>query len=193
MLKKENKKLFFSASILGIGAFIAKLLGAIYRVPLTAILKSEGIGIYQMVFPVYALLLDFSGAGVPNALSKLIAENKENKERYAKKYLVSSIKLFGIIGFICSFLMLVCSGIIAKAQGNKLASLSYVTLAPSVFFVCLISCYRGAFQGLGKMKPTAFSQVIEQVVKVILGIILAKIFSYELKKSVAGATFAVTI
>ena len=190
---KENKKIILGAGILGVGAFFAKLLGAIYRVPLTSVLKSEGIGIYQMVFPVYALLLDFSGAGVPNALSKLIAERPNDKEYFAKKYLSLSIKVFGVLGLLGSIFMIFFSRIISNAQGNALANFSYVTLAPSVFFVCLISCYRGAFQGLGNMKPTAISQVIEQIIKVVFGIILARLFSYELKKSVAGATFAITI
>ena len=60
-MTNDNKKLVLGAGILGLGTFIAKLLGAIYRIPLTRILKSEGIGIYQMVFPVYALLLIFRG------------------------------------------------------------------------------------------------------------------------------------
>ena len=62
-----------NAFILGLGTFIAKLMGAIYRVPLTKIIGSLGLGLYQMVFPVYALLLDFSGAGAPGALAKIIS------------------------------------------------------------------------------------------------------------------------
>ncbi|MBP5465944.1 MAG: oligosaccharide flippase family protein, partial [Clostridia bacterium] len=62
----NGKKLISGALILGGGAFIAKVLGAVYRIPLTKIIGGTGLGLYQMVFPVYALLLDFSGAGVPN-------------------------------------------------------------------------------------------------------------------------------
>ena len=64
---KVKNGIINGAVILGIGAFIAKLLGALYRIPLTNRLGGYGLGLYQMVFPVYTLLLDFSGAGVPNA------------------------------------------------------------------------------------------------------------------------------
>ena len=86
-MKSEKRNILLSAGILGLGTFFVKFIGAIYRIPLTNILKSDGIGLYQMVFPVYALLLDFSGASVPSALSKLIAEKGENSYIYAKKYL----------------------------------------------------------------------------------------------------------
>jgi O-antigen/teichoic acid export membrane protein len=68
-MKKIKNSIVGGATVLGIGAFLSKLLGMFYRVPLTNALGGVGLGLYQMVFPVYCLLLDFSGAGVPNALS----------------------------------------------------------------------------------------------------------------------------
>lgn len=192
-MKERNKNILISAGILGLGAFFVKFIGAVYRIPLTNLLKSDGIGLYQMVFPIYALLLDFSGAGVPSALSKLIAEKGDDKIVYAQKYLKTSIKFFSVIGLTFSLFVLLFSNRLSAFQGNINASLAYKTLCPSIFFVCLISCYRGVFQGLGDMRPTAFSQIIEQVIKVVLGLI----FAYSLKenqvKAVSGATFAITI
>lgn len=178
--------------MLGAGTFIAKLLGAVYRVPLTAILGGTGIGLYQMVFPVYAVLLDFSGAGAPSAMSKLIAGG-ENKGSDAKKYLSVSLKLFSALGFIFSLFMFVFSKILAVAQGNESACLSYAFLSPAVFFVCLVTPFRGYFQGLMQMKPTALSQIIEQLVKLCFGLAFASLFAYDSARAAAGAAFAITL
>ena len=86
-MKNSNKTLIKGASILGVGAFLAKILGAVYRIPLTNLLGGYGIGLYQMIFPVYALLLDFSGAGLPSALSHIIAKEQFDKDKKAREYL----------------------------------------------------------------------------------------------------------
>ncbi len=192
-MKSEKRNILLGAGILGLGTFFVKFIGAIYRIPLTNILKTDGIGLYQMVFPVYALLLDFSGASVPSALSKLIAEKGENSYLYAKKYLSKCIKFFGVLGVLATFFILVFSKSISRLQGNESARFAYLFLAPAIFFVCIISCYRGAFQGLKDMKPTAISQIIEQVVKVILGLVLASAFISNTPLAVGGATLAITI
>lgn len=193
-MKEDNKKsIVRSASVLGIGVFISKVLGAVYRIPLTNYLGGLGIGLYQMVFPIYALLLDFSGCAVPSAISRLIAKNQTEKETCAKQYLTVSLKLLAILGVLCSLFMLIFAKPLARMQGNSQAYLGYVFLAPAVLLVSLISCFRGYFQGLFNMLPTALSQIIEQVVKLIAGIILVKLFMPNVAKAVAGATFAITV
>ncbi len=192
-MKNNVKSITRGAVSLGIGAFISKILGAIYRIPLTNILGGLGLGLYQMVFPVYALLLDFSGAGVPSALSRIIAENGEDKEKRAYEYLSSSIRLLSILGAIGALLMFVLAKPLATMQGNPDAYLGYVFLSPAVFAVSLISCFRGYFQGLLNMSPTAISQVVEQIIKLLFGLILARLFLPDIPKAVAGATFAISV
>ncbi len=192
-MQTKNKILSGVAS-LGIGAFIAKLLGAIYRVPLTNIIGGSGLVLYQMVFPIYALLLDFSGAGVPSALSKIIASHGEEKRvQTARQYLKVSLRLFLPFGIICTFLMAFFSKSLAVLQGDGNAFYGYIFLSPAVLFVSLISCFRGYFQGLMNMSPTAKSQIIEQVVKLIFGLLLAYAFKNNVAFAVAGATFAITV
>ena len=191
---KRKNKIFSSAIILGAGTFFAKLIGAIFRIPLTALIGAEGIGIYQLVFPLYTVLLDFSGAGAPTALARIISSKKEeNRNDIAKRYLKTSIKSLSVIGLIFSFLMAILSFPIAKLQGNSNAFLSYITLAPAVLFVCLISSYRGYFQGLMQMHPTAISQILEQIVKLVFGLFFAKLLLPNIKLAVAGTLFAVTL
>lgn len=192
-MSKKYGKIISGVLWLGVGALITKMLGAVYRVPLTNILGGNGLGLYQMVFPVYTVLLDFSGAGVPNALAKLISSvDEKDRIEKARKYLFSGLKLLFWLGLICSGLMLVFARPLAKLQGNEQASLAYVFLAPSILFVALLSCFRGYFQGLMDMRPTAISQVIEQSVKLLLGLILTYLLMPNVTLAVAGATFAIT-
>ncbi len=191
-MKGKFSSLLKGSFFLGLGAFGAKVIGALYRIFLTRFIGGYGIGLYQMVFPIYTVLLDFSGAGVPSALSKLIASsNGGDNESYS--YLRLSKRLFFIFGLASGLLMATLSGIVSKAQGDANAFYSYITLAPAVLFVCLISSYRGYFQGKMNMIPTAISQIVEQGVKLIFGLIFCQILLPNIPLAVAGATLAITI
>ncbi len=190
---KEKNTLFKGAFYLAIGAFVSKFLGAIYRVPLTNMLGGFGLGLYQMVFPVYCLLLDFSGAGVPSALSRLIASQTTDKEKTAKRLLINSSKLFFIFGFFAMIIMAIFSKALSILQGNEMASTAYLFLSPAIVAVSMISCLRGYFQGFMDMKPTAISQIIEQVVKLVLGIVLVSLFINNISLAVGGATLGISI
>ena len=183
-----KNKLVKGALVLSLGGIITKVIGAVYRVPLTNILGAEGIGIYQMVFPLYAILLTFSSTGVPSGISKLIADG-ENPQKVLK----SSIVLFSGLGLILGLLMAVFSRKIAIFQGDKNAYLAYLFISPAVVFVSLISCFRGYFQGIFNMSPTAVSQVIEQVTKLFFGLIICYFLRNDVIKASAGATLAVTL
>ena len=193
-MKKIKNKIFSGACILGFGTFISKIIGAIFRIPLTALVGTKGLGLYQLVFPVYTVMLDFSGAGAPTALSKIIASYQgQDKEKYAQDFLAVSIRVLSIIGLFFSIIMAIFSYPLSKLQGNVDAYLSYIFLSPSVFFVCLISSYRGYFQGLMNMKPTAISQIVEQLIKLFCGLFFAFIFIPNIKRAIAGTLFAVTL
>lgn len=194
-LKNSGRKFLIGAVVLTIGAFLSKFLGAFYRFPLTNILLSNGMGIYQMIYPLYSLLLVVSSSGIPVALGVLIAENLEKKRfNYVKKIEKFSLLFVFFIGLILSLIVYFFSGTIASLQGNELGKLGYMALAPSILFVSLISGIRGVFQGRENMLPTALSQVCEQVVKIILGLILAgKFVSFGVEYAVMGALLAVTI
>lgn len=189
---KGTNTLFSGALWLGIGTFMAKILGAIYRVPLTNKLGGLGLGLYQMVFPIYALLLDFSGAGLPSALSRIIAM-QENKDVRAKRLLINSIKLFFVLGALASIFMAMFSGTISRLQGNKSARTAYLFLSPAIAMVSIISCFRGYFQAYLDMRPTAISQIIEQLVKLVFGLIFVSAFMPNIPLGVAGATLAITL
>ena len=183
----EGKSIARGATVIAAGALVSKLIGAAYRIPLTNIIGAEGIGLYQMVFPLYCALLTFSSSGLPAAISKLVAGGK--KAGYLKK----SLLLFGGLGMLGSALMCVLGGFLAKLQGNPKATLCYTALSPSVFAVSIISCFRGYFQGRNNMTPTALSQITEQTIKTVFGIFLCSRFSYSAETAAAAASLAVTV
>ena len=183
------------AVILALAGLICRLVGVFFRVPLTNIVGNFGMGLYQMVFPLYSLLLVISSAGVPVAVSKMVAKEKAgNNIKACKKILLNAIVLLGAIGLVVSAIFIIFAYPIANLQGNKDVGIIYIAIAPSVFLVCLIAAFRGYFQGLQNMVPTAASQIIEQLVKVAAGITLALVFiKISVVWAVFGAILAVTV
>lgn len=175
------------ALIISVGGFISKLLGAVYRIPLVAFLGGEGMGIYQMVYPLYCILLTVSASGIPTGIARLISSGS------AKGAEKRAFYLYGGIGLIGSLLMFVCATPLSFAQGEPAVAACCRLLSPSVFFVAIISVVRGYYQGKGNMYPTAFTEVAEQVIKVVAGIALANMFRGNIAKATASAVTAVTI
>lgn len=175
------------AIIISAGGFLSKLLGAVYRIPLVAFLGGEGMGIYQMVYPLYCILLTVSASGIPTGIARLISSGG-NAGAEKKAFF-----LYGGIGLIGSLIMFALSVPLAAAQGQTEVVLCCKLLSPSVFFVAIISIVRGYFQGKGNMFPTAFTEVTEQAVKVAAGIALAGLFRGDIAKATAAAVIAVTL
>ncbi len=145
------------------------------------------MGIYQMVYPLYCILLTVSASGIPTGIARLISSGGANGAERKAFY------LYGGIGLIGSLLMFAFSAPLAAAQGEPDVVLCCQLLSPSVFFVAVISVVRGYFQGKGNMYPTAFTEVAEQAVKVAAGIALAGLFRGNVGRATAAAVFAVTL
>lgn len=184
---KTGQSFLAGAVIISLGGFISKLLGAVYRIPLTNVLGGEGMGIYQMVYPLYCILLTVSASGIPTGISRLISSGKgAGAERRA-------FRLYGVVGLIGSLVMFTLSTPLAAIQGEPAIALCCKLLSPSVFFVSLLSVVRGYFQGRGNMFPTAATEVLEQVIKVAVGVALAYAFRDNMSLAVASTLLAVTI
>lgn len=175
------------AVIISAGGFISKILGAVYRIPLTDFLGGRGMGIYQMVYPLYCILLTVSASGIPTGIARLVSAGGNNGvEREAFRF-------YGAVGVIGSLIMFVLSEPLAALQGEEAVALCCKMLCPSVFFVSVLSVARGYFQGRGNMYPTAVSEVSEQLIKVAVGCLFAYIFRENLAFAVASTLAAVTI
>lgn len=186
-MQSKKQSYVKGALIISAGGFLSKLLGAVYRIPLVAILGGEGMGIYQMVYPLYCILLTVSASGIPTGIARIISSgNSRGAERRA-------FYLYDGIGLIGSLIMFALSAPLAAAQGEAGVAACCRLLSPSVFFVAMISVVRGYFQGKGNMFPTAFTEVLEQGVKVAAGIALATLYKGNVIKATAAAVLAVTV
>lgn len=194
-MKKNPGYLFTGAGMLAVCSVIAKLLGALYRIPLTNVIGGEGMGLYQMVFPLYTLLLTVSSGGLPVAISRLVAVKlSKGDERGARKILRVALIALGAVGAAGSLVLALLARPIARLQGNPAAALAYYGISPSVALVCLLSCYRGYYQGRENMLPSAASQLVEQAIKLVAGLSLAARFSVRgLEFSVLGALLGVSL
>lgn len=188
----KNKGFLKGAAIVAAGGFIAKLIGAIYRIPLTNLIGGRGIGLYQMVYPFYCLLLTVSATGIPSSIAALESAERAKGER-GRRVLAPAMKLFLLIGGAGTILMLAISPLLASAQGEKSLVGGYIALAPSVFLVSAISVFRGWFQGRMDMRPTAASEITEQLVKVGFGLLFAYLYRENIEKAVTMLLLAVTI
>lgn len=174
-MSKDNKFLK-GAAILGAAGILIKILGAIYRIPITNIITSEGMGYYQTAYPLYTLLLALSTSGVPVAISKLVSEKRALGDPRGA-YKVFKVALVGLFigGILTSVVVAVGAKSIVEMMGNPNAYYALIALAPATFFVPIMSAFRGFFQGRQSMVPTAVSQTVEQIFRVFTGLALATI------------------
>ena len=185
-MKKDN--LMKGTLVLSIGAILAKIFSAVYRIGLTRILGGEGIGLYQLVFPLYSLCVVLATAGLPMAISKVIAKSKCQGKAVVKKCLFFVM----IISLILSFILISCSKGLARVQGEEKISICYIILAPSIILVSGCSVLRGYFQGVGNFTPSAVSNIIEQFVKLCIGLILSlSLIGISLLASIVGAMISI--
>ncbi len=179
------------AAILGIAGILIKILGAIYRIPLINLIGDEGIGYYQTSYPIYNLLFSISTAGIPVAIAKLVSEKRVLGD-YRGAQRVFRISFIGLLlgGILTSIFIFFGAEFIVNRIGNSNAYYSMIALVPALFFVPIMSSFRGYFQGCQNMTPTALSQVFEQLFRVIIGLFLAyKLFDYGLPLAAGGASF----
>jgi len=180
---RHKIKIWEGAFILSIAGLITKLLSAIYRIPFQNIAGDIGFYIYQQVYPIYGIALIFSTYGFPVVISKMVAERLEQQdEASARKILFVAFIVLLIVGFILFSLLFFKSSTIAVLMGDNDLALLIKVISFSFLLLPFISILRGYFQGKRNMKPTAVSQVFEQLVRVLT--ILA--FAYILLKSGFG-------
>ena len=164
---------FFSGvCILSLSAIIVKIVGLVYKIPMLRLLGSEGMGYFNSAYELYTLLCVIATAGLPVAMAVMIAGAESNRGRVERIFQVSFCTVL-VLGIIGTAILLGFAKPLAAFLGSDRALYCIYAIAPTVFFVCLAGAYRGYFQGLGNMTPTALSQIIEALGKLILGLIFA--------------------
>lgn len=191
--RKNGGKFAFikGAFTIAFGGFVAKVIGALYRIPLTNVIGGKGIGLYQLVYPVYCLLLTVSATGIPSSLAKLTAD-RVGKSQSTAPVFKSAMKLFLLLGVIGSVVMALFAPALSRIQGSESVRGGYYALAPAVVLVSAISVFRGWFQGKNQMFPTALSEIVEQAVKVGLGLFFAYKYRAQVEKAVVFLLLSVS-
>ena len=181
------------ALILTVAGVIVKLIGSVNRILLSRLLGGEGIGLYQMAYPIYLLALSVSSAGIPVAISIIVAEKIALSDfRGANRVFKISLGVLAVTGVVFTFLLYWGAGWLIEHQfvRDSRAYYAIAALAPAIFFVTVLSSYRGYFQGLQMMTPTAISQIAEQFFRVVTMIVLAyMLLPSGLEYAAAGASF----
>lgn len=176
MSSSEKKNTFFGgAAILAVSAILVKLIGAVYRIPLGNILPDEVMADYNSAYNIYNFFLTISTAGLPVALSKTISEaNALGRYNQVRKVFRVAFFTFLTMGLVSFFCMTVLAAPLSEViLSNPKAVYCVLALAPSVLCVCIMSAFRGYFQGQFNMMPTGVSQIIESLFKLVVGLALA--------------------
>lgn len=184
--RKENTSFLIQGSILAVSSVIVRLIGIVYRVPLTNIL-GDAIGVYSSAYSIYSVIWLISSFGIPTAVSKMVAGRRGMKRyRDANKAYKTGMLFALIAGGLASLVMALGAPFFAKTVLNmEEAELAIRFLAPTMFFSAFLGVYRGYFQGLGTMIPTALSQIFEQIINAVASVLAAHLmYNYGDRKSV---------
>lgn len=197
MSQPKKQSFLHGATLLAAATVIVKVIGAVYKIPLQAILGKIGYSYFSSAYDIYTLLLLISTAGLPVAMSRMVSQATSLND-YAKTRRVynTSRTIFLIIGAISTALMMVFCQALANSQEQSDAALAIFCLAPSAFLMSVISTYRGFFQGQGNMIPTSKSQVLEAIFKLgagLAGAVLILHLGGTISMAAAGAILGVTI
>ena len=197
MSENPKKQSFLhGTALLAMATAIVKVIGALYKIPLNAIIGEQGFGYYSTAYEIYTLLLMISTAGLPVAMSRMIAQASSlGHYRQVRKIYVTARAIFLSLGLVGALLMTLFCRQLAQFQQQPDAWAAIGALGPCCFLICLMSTYRGFFQGQSNMMPTSVSQVLEAISKLIVGIaaaILVKTYTQSISLTAGAAIMGVT-
>ena len=192
----KKQSFLHGTALLAMATAVVKVIGALYKIPLNAIIGEQGFGYYSTAYEIYTVLLMISTAGLPVAMSRMIAHASSlNHYRQVRKIYTVSRTIFLTLGLVGALLMTLFCRQLADFQQQPDAWAAIGALGPCCFLICLMSTYRGFFQGQGNMLPTSVSQVIEAVTKLMIGIagaLLVVFYTKNVSLAAGAAILGVT-
>ncbi|MBE7053157.1 MAG: hypothetical protein E7391_02650 [Ruminococcaceae bacterium] len=197
MNDNKNQTFMKGALILLIANMVTKVIGMIFKIPLTYLLKPEGMAVFGAAYQIYTVMFIIATAGLPVAISKMVSESevKGNKEE-SKRILSVSLLVLTSICFAGMLALFFGADMFANAISCPSAANAIRAIAPSIFFVGIVSAFRGFFQGHQNMVPTAWSEVVESTGKLVFGFGLAYYFiniTSNVDMGAAGAVLGVSL
>lgn len=175
--KRQGQSLLSGAMLLMITTTIVHIIGVLYKIPITGVIGEVGRGYFTSAYELYTPIYAISMAGLPIAVSKMVSERMATG-RYSEVRRLRQVakRVFLVTGLCGTLLLMLMSFPLSKFLIKTPETVySVLAIAPSIFFCCMMSTYRGYYEGLRNMSPTGFSQVIETIGKLVFGLVLAKI------------------
>ena len=170
--QRTNQSLLSGALILVVATLLVKIISAIYKIPVTNFIGGTGMGYYTTAYKIYLPIWSISMAGLPVAVSKLISENMAlGKYNNVKSIFKVSLKAFLVTGTAGTVLLAAIAYPYCKYVAKAPEALPVILcIAPAILVCCIMSAYRGYYEGMRNMIPTAISQVVESLVKLVFGL-----------------------
>ncbi len=175
--KKVRNGIIMQGGILAAAGLIARAIGIVRRIPLTNIIGDVGNGFYAAAYELYAIILLLSSYSLPLAVSKMVAARvSRGQYKNAQKIFRASL-VFAVIsgGIACLAVLIFADFLAGNVMGEPMSATALRMLAPTLLIVAVMGVFRGYFQGLGTMTPTAISQIVEQIILVIASLLFASI------------------
>lgn len=175
--KKIRNGIIMQGSILAAAGLISRAIGIVRRIPLTNIIGDVGNGYYAAAYELYAIILLLSSYSLPLAVSKMVAARvSRGQYRNANKIFKASLVFATISGGIaCLFVFIFADFLSASVMQEPMSATALRVLAPTLLIVAIMGVFRGYFQGLGTMTPTAISQIVEQIFLVVFSLVFANL------------------
>ncbi len=175
MSQSSKKQTFLhGAALLAMATAIVKIIGAFYKIPLKMIIGDQGYGYFVTAYDIYTVLLMISTAGLPIAMSRMISQATAlGHYNQVRRVYATARGIFLGLGVVSTALMMGFSHQLAAFQKQPDAWAAIFCLGPCALLMCVMSTYRGFFQGQGNMRPTSNSQILEAGFKLVVGLVLA--------------------
>ena len=169
--------------LLGMAGIVTRIIGMIYRIPVTNIIGDKGNGYYASAYYIYNIMLLISSYSLPLAISKVVSARLSKRQyRNARKVFRGGLIFACITGGIAGLIVLFGADKLAEFLKEPLSAIALRIFAPTLLIVAVMGVFRGYFQGMGNMVPTAVSQIIEQIINAVISIVAAKsLFDYGKK------------
>lgn len=177
--KASEKPFFHGVMALSLSTALVKVIGLFYKIPMLRFLTSVGMGYFNAAYEWYAMLCVLFTAGLPIAVSMLIAKAISRAEKDPSAWQAVdrverlSLRIFFWLGLVGSLALFFCADLIAQLIDSPMTAYTIRAVSPTVFFSCVSASYRGYFQGFQNMVPTAVSQLIEAIGKLLFGVLFA--------------------
>lgn len=185
-----KKTILKGAAILAVASFISKIIGMLYKIPITNLIGDQGNALYASAYNIYILIITLTAIGMPTAISKLVSERRAvGANLEAHRVYKIALTYSSVTSIILATMLWLGAEFIAELMKNKDLTMPLRALSPTCVIVTIMAVTRGYLQGIQDMAPTAISQIIEQIFNAIFSILLAFIFiKYGVIAAATGST-----